>query len=97
MSSPSRPWIKGVWIQTGASFPILGKFSLAKTLGTVALGAACVAFPAVGAIACGIGAIIYAIYNKVSFKKIEEKYLEQQEGLEDFDEYLEERRKQGWF
>ncbi len=34
-----------------------GKFSLAKTLGTVALGAACVAFPALGAVACGIGAI----------------------------------------
>lgn len=34
-----------------------GKFSLAKTLGTVALGAACIACPALGAVACGIGAV----------------------------------------
>ncbi len=34
-----------------------GKFSLAKTIGTVALGAACIAFPAVGLAACAIGAV----------------------------------------
>lgn len=34
-----------------------GNFSLLKTLGTVAIGAACIVFPAVGAVACGIGAV----------------------------------------
>ena len=34
-----------------------GNFSPLKTLSTVAMGAACVAFPAVGMVACGIGAV----------------------------------------
>lgn len=34
-----------------------GKFSLGKTLLTIGVGALCVAFPAVGLVACGIGAV----------------------------------------
>ncbi len=34
-----------------------GKFSLGKTLLTVGMGALCVAFPAVGLVACGFGAV----------------------------------------
>lgn len=34
-----------------------GKFSILKTLGTVALGAACIAFPAAGLVMCGIGVV----------------------------------------
>lgn len=35
-----------------------GKFSLGKTLLTVATGALCIAFPAVGLVACGVGAVM---------------------------------------
>lgn len=35
-----------------------GNFSIGKTLLTVAAGAACIAFPAVGLVACGVGAAV---------------------------------------
>lgn len=47
-----------------------GKFSLAKTLGTVALGAACVACPALGAVACGIGAVAGGAQLVNGFKNV---------------------------
>lgn len=49
-----------------------GKFSILKTLGTVALGATCIAFPAAGLVLCGIGAVaggvklgtgVYKVFN----------------------------------
>ena len=50
--------LKGAWNGiVGAVTDSNGKFSLGKTLLSVGMVGACVAFPALGAIACGIGAI----------------------------------------
>ena len=47
--------IKGMF--TGAD----GKFSLLKTIGSVAMAAACIAFPAVGLAACAVGGVMGAV------------------------------------
>jgi len=50
--------LKGAWNGiVGAVTDSNGKFSLGKTLLSVGMVGACVAFPALGAIACGIGAV----------------------------------------
>ncbi len=38
-----------------------GNFSIGKTVGTIAMGAACVAFPALGVAACAVGAVSGAV------------------------------------
>lgn len=53
---------KGLWNGIKGCFTNSeGKFSLGKTLLTVGMGALCIAFPAVGLVACGIGAVSGAV------------------------------------
>ena len=51
--------VKGLWNGVKSCFTDSeGNFSLSKTLLTVGVGALCVAFPVVGAVACGVGAVV---------------------------------------
>lgn len=53
---------KGLWNGIKGCFTNSeGKFSIGKTLLTVGVAAACIAFPAVGLVACGIGAVSGAV------------------------------------